>query len=210
MQEASQRVYKNSIQALTTDRERFITLLHDSSQPGSDASKAFINKAFYLHYNARISDYMPNLVSVIDKTKKVKAVVGYRCAGQNELFLEQHLDQPLDYYISNYIGDEVSRSQIVEVGNLACSANGYARLIIIRLTELLFQSGYRWVGFTATPGLLNSFQRLNLTPHSIAPAEIKKLHGTQSDWGTYYDNDPYVMFGSIEWGFNKLKEEQYI
>jgi hypothetical protein len=210
MQPASNLKFENPITSLARDKTQFLTLIHKSNDPSSVATKEFIKADFLKHHNAHIKEFMPNLVTIINKTKKICAVVGYRNADQNKLFLEQYLDNPIEDYISKHCGIQIPRNQIVEVGNLACSANGYARLVIIRLTELLYESGFRWVAFTATNGLYNSFLRLGLTPHAIAPANVSALHETRSNWGTYYDANPQVMFGSIEWGLNKLKDEKFI
>jgi len=210
MQLATELQFDNPIQSLTRDKTQFLTLINKSTDSSSDTTKEFVKSEFLKHHNAHINEFMPNLVSIINKAKQVRAVVGYRSADSDELFLEQYLDQPLDKYISEHCGSEVLRDQIVEVGNLTCAANGYARLAIIRLTEMLHASGFRWVGFTATQGLYNSFLRLGLTPHAIAPADIMRLRSSNNEWGTYYDNNPQVMFGSIEWGFNKLKDEKFL
>jgi len=64
------------------------------------------------------------------------------------------------------------------VGNLAADSPGAARLLIVALTDLLVALGFRWVTFTGTPPLLNSFQRLGLTPSPTAhrEAETAKAH----------------------------------
>ena len=210
MQSVTELQFENPIQSLARDKTQFFTLIHDSNDPSSNATKEFVKAEFLKRHNAHITEFIPSLVSIINREKKVRAVVGYRTADSGTLFLEQYLDQPLDTYISEHCGFKVPRDQIIEVGNLTCAANGYARLAIIRLTEMLHESGFRWVGFTATQGLYNSFLRLGLTPHTIAPADISRLYSSNNDWGTYYDNSPQVMFGSIEWGFNKLKDEKFL
>lgn len=64
----------------------------------------------------------------------------------------------------------------MEVGNLAAASPGAARLLIVALTDLLVALGYRWVTFTGTLGLLNSFQRLG--PHPRRPwCSQCQLHG---------------------------------
>ncbi len=210
VQNATELAFDNPIQSLTRDKTQFLTLLHSNTDPSANSAKNFVREDFMSHYNAHISEFMPNLVSIINKNKKVRAVVGYRGADECNLFLEQYLDQPIENIISDYSEFEVTRNQIVEVGNLACAANGYARLVIIRLTEMLYNSGFRWVTFTATQSLYNSFLRLGLTPHAIAPADPTRLLNSDDDWGSYYDNSPQVMFGSIEWGFNKLRNEKFL
>ena len=91
------------------------------------------------------------------------------CAAQRRpLFLERYLDEPIELAVARRSGRPVPREEIVEVGNLAAFGSASARLLIVALTDLLVAQGFRWVVFTGTPALLNSFQRLALEPLALA------------------------------------------
>ena len=60
------------------------------------------------------------------------------------------------------------------------------------------------VVFTATASLLNSFSRLRLQPHVLAPADPARLPDRGRHWGRYYDTQPKVMFGDIHYGYTQL------
>jgi hypothetical protein len=60
--------------------------------------------------------------------------------------------------------------------------------------------GYRWVAFTATRALRNSFHRLGLKPVPIAAADPARLADGDAHWGSYYDQDPVVVAGKISLG----------
>ena len=96
------------------------------------------------------------------------------------------------------------RGSIVEVGNLAARHPGAARALIVSTTRLLNGLGLRWVVFTATASLLNSFSRLRLQPHVLAAADPARLPDGGQRWGSYYDTLPKVMCGDIHYGFNQL------
>ena len=128
-----------------------------------------------------------------------------RSAHGAPLFLERYLSSPAEQVIAEQqVGPAPQRRELVEVGNLAAGSPGAARLLIVALTDLLVALGYRWVTFTGTLALLNSFQRLGLTPIALGPANPQCLGDEQADWGTYYDNQPQVMAGDIYAGHQRL------
>ncbi|MFK7816914.1 MAG: thermostable hemolysin, partial [Gammaproteobacteria bacterium] len=104
MQAARNLKFENPITSLARDKTQFFTLIHKSDDPSSYTTKEFIKADFLKHHNAQIKEFMPNLVTIINKTKNVRAVVGYRKADENKLFLEQYLDKPIEEYISKHCG----------------------------------------------------------------------------------------------------------
>ncbi|HAB87069.1 MAG TPA: thermostable hemolysin, partial [Pseudomonas sp.] len=79
-----------------------------------------------------------------------------------------------------------------------------ARLLIVALTDLLVAQGFRWVVFTGTPALLNSFRRLALEPLALAPADPARMGEDLADWGSYYASRPQLMAGEILPGHQRL------
>mgnify|MGYP001949876551 FL=1 len=59
--------------------------------------------------------------------------------------------------------------------------------------------------FTGTPMLLNSFQRLTLSPIDLGPADPARLGEARHDWGSYYATQPRVMAGYIPEGLAQLQ-----
>lgn len=98
----------------------------------------------------------------------------------------------------------MEREGIVEVGNLAAHGAGTARLLIIALTRILAAEGLRWVCFTGTPALINSFRRLGLDPLTLGPADPHRMGAELPEWGSYYDAGPLVMAGEIRGGDRTL------
>jgi hypothetical protein len=184
--------------------DRLVTQIHGSSDPDNEFIKSFIKQQFFKKYNADINSFMPNLVSITNQKGDLKAAVGYRSAKQHSLFLEQYFSSPIEQHLSTQEGYEISRCQIVEVGNLACVTPGYARIVIIKLTQMLHSAGYEWVVFTLTKELENSFKRLNLSPQYLISAESVKVN-TNDYWGSYYDTSPTVMYGNIKAGLSFLQ-----
>ena len=108
------------------------------------------------------------------------------------------------------IGDEDNPANAMYIGVLAVGVvgallarfrpRGMARALIPLLACHLHRLGYRWVAFTATRALRNTFHRLGLRPLRLTRADPARLPDGGASWGTYYDHDPVVMAGKISHG----------
>lgn len=181
--------------------------LHLAS-PGSArraALEQFVRQRFEQQHGARIRHFMPCLFSLENQAGQLLGAVGVRSAGSGPLFLERYLDEPIQNAIGARLGHtEPGRDELVEVGNLAADSPGAARLLIVALTDLLVALGFRWVTFTGTPTLLNSFQRLGLAPIALGEADPARMGEELADWGRYYNSRPWVMAGDIHGGHQRL------
>ena len=181
--------------------------LHLAS-PGSArrvALEQFVCQRFELQHGARIRHFMPCLFGLENQIGQLLGAVGVRSGNSGPLFLERYLNEPIQTAIGSRLGNtEPGRGELVEVGNLAADSPGAARLLIVALTDLLVALGFRWVTFTGTPPLLNSFQRLGLTPIALGEADPARMGEELADWGSYYDNRPLVMAGDIHGGHQRL------
>ncbi|HMV53817.1 MAG TPA: thermostable hemolysin [Rhodocyclaceae bacterium] len=164
----------------------------------------FICQRFRREYGARVTHFMPHLMAERDERLQWKAAVGYTPADTHELFLEHYLDEPVESALSRAFEADVTRDEVVEVGNLAADTPGAARRVIHQVTRYLHHAGFRWVVFTATRELANSFRRLHLIPTELAVADPARLPDRGSRWGSYYSHDPRVMGGNIAWGYDRL------
>ncbi|HEC52849.1 hypothetical protein LCGC14_0091510 [marine sediment metagenome] len=181
-------------------------LLH-SPQSGGELRhqlETFVHQQFADVYGADVREFMPELLGICQQGT-LQASVGLRGGASDQLFLEHYLDQPVCQTLQRHTDLPVVREQLVEVGNLAALAPGAGRLLIIALTHFLAASGYTWVVFTGTPMLLNSFQRLTLSPIDLGPADPARLGEARNDWGSYYATQPRVMAGYIPEGLAQLQ-----
>lgn len=175
--------------------------------PDWDAVTADIARVYSRAYGARLSSFMPRFLRVSGEDGAFRALVGMRLAAEEKLFLGVYLDEPVEKIIEARIGEPVDRACILEIGNLAESRPGDARLGIIAATMYLYTLGYRWVVFTAVPQLLNAFKRLGIEPVEIVAADPGRLSDKlRADWGTYYDGRPMVCFAEIERGYDSLRD----
>ena len=165
------------------------------------AVQDFIRDRFAAHYQADVRHFMPCLYGLEADDGSLHGAVGCRSAAVQPLFLEHYLDEPIEDLIAARVGTSVERADVVEVGNLAARGAGMSRLLIVALTRLLATEGVRWVGFTGTPALINSFRRLGIALHGLAPADPRRLgvdrDQWRAEWGSYYDAGPQVMVAEV-------------
>ena len=167
----------------------------DSSE--RDALEARIADTFARHYQARIEQFLPYLLS-LKLSDELGAVVGLRLAEQAPLFLEQYLDVPVEQAVAAAYSTPIDRAQIVEVGNLASAAPGSAALLFGLLPIILHEAQIRWVVCTATPQVQAMLRRLEFPTRRICRADAEVLGDSKENWGSYYDSTPDVIVGDVE------------
>ena len=167
----------------------------------------FIHCVFSRAYNADLNHYLPRLMALRNRNNRMVAALGMREASSGSLFLETYLDTSIENAISSLCNENVKRSQIMEVGNLASIHRGGLRNLIIALTSYLRGNGSEWVVFTAVPAVRNAFAALDLPLHTIALADKSRLdEEEQTRWGKYYDTGPVVVAGKVDDGYRRLRE----
>lgn len=167
----------------------------------------FIYQVFVRAYDADLNHFLPRLMALRNNNNRMIAALGMREATDEPLFLESYLDTPVEKLISGLCDTDVSRAQIMEVGNLASIHRGGLRNLIIALTSYLRGNGSEWVVFTAVPAVRNAFEALELPLHALAPADKSRLEKSeQNRWGTYYDTGPVVVAGKVDDGYRRLRE----
>ena len=181
----------------------------DRAHPDRMDVQRFIADIFRRRHGAEIQYFTDVLIGCRDRDGKWAAALGFTPLACRGAFLEQYLDRPVEQVIARHEGPgnprhPVSRWDIVEVGNLAAIRAGAARSLILLMTRYLHRRHFRWVVFTATRELANSFARLSFAPVAMAPADPRKLNGAANRWGTYYDNRPQVMYGDIDAAHEQL------
>ena len=195
-----------AIQKILTPRRPLPTVRHTVlGAPQRATAEHFIADIFHRHYGARVSSFAPNLMLLEDAGRTV-AAAGWRCAGDDRLFLETYLDAPIETAVAQLAGQAVRRDAIVEVGNLAADRAGGSVDVILTLARHLDRLGYEWVVFTATQELIGIFRRLGLPPLALASADPARLGAAAADWGSYYANQPVVVAGRIRQALDRVKQ----
>ena len=173
-----------------------LSLHHQDCSARADI-ETFIRARFQAVHDADIHYFLQTLVSYRNTRGELLAAAGFQLASATSLFLEAYLDAPVEHYLPQVATLTPARSQIVEVGNLATLRPGHARLLIMTLAAWFDRRQLQWAVLTLTPTLINSFRRLGLALHPLAPAQRERLQHSGSDWGHYYDQKPQVVAVSI-------------
>jgi hypothetical protein len=159
--------------------------------------EAFVAERFEKAYGAQAVHYCRHLVGIERADGGWCAAVGCAAARDGPLYLEHYLDEPVELAIFRREGISIAREGIVEVGNLAATSPGAGRAVVRAMATRLHDAGFTWVAFTATRELRNTFARLGLALHALAPADPARVPGHGAGWGDYYAHDPVVVFGKI-------------
>lgn len=170
--------------------------------------ESFIAAVYLRRYGAQLRSFLPQLLAYRDADGALMAVVGMRLGSTGDLFVEQYLDVPAESALATRMAAPVARSGLAEVGNFAAISSGSARALIPQMTHALHHAGVRWVLFTATRGLRNTFDRLQLQPVALAPALQSRVGDDGTDWGSYYATQPEVLCGDVAAGHAFLLERQ--
>jgi hypothetical protein len=167
----------------------------------------FVRRVFAHAYGAEVRPSYPMTLAFSDR-RGLRAVVGFRDAAHELLFVEQYLDVPITDALRAQVGAVVPRHLLVEVGNLALESVGDARWVIAATTLFLHALDFQYAIFTATRMLQNAFQRIGLQPVALCSADPSRLADGGEDWGDYYRTRPTVCAGRIVSGYRKLVERR--
>jgi hypothetical protein len=181
-----------TLPGIVVDRHREAWAFTPVTHARRHAIEKFIRDGFHKAYGARIDVCHPTLMALY-RDRELVAACGLSRAAAYPLFLEAYLDAPVEQVLSGVLRTPVAREAIVEVGNLTVARVGFARQLIVHLTEYLHEYGPAWVVFSAVPQLRNNFVRLGIPLIRLAQADPDRLpSATREAWGTYYESYPQV------------------
>lgn len=182
--------------------------LHDANDPQRAELEVFVKQAFESRHSARVCSFMPTLMALRNDKGNICSVAGFRSAADQPLFLERYLDEPIERAIANATQRDVSRSLIVEVGNLAGMNCRSAMRLVLSLPRMLLERGQRWIVFTATDTVRELLANYHAPLIDLAPAVANRVQGLGDDWGRYYETNPRIMVGYLPDGLKLRRREQ--
>lgn len=170
--------------------------------------KYFIKKVFKDKYLADVN-YFQKKFLVLYKDSKIVSLIGYKELDENKSLIENYTKKPLEFSLP-YI---TTRNKIIEIGNLSSEIKGLGQYIIFLLIEHLKNQQYEWLFLTAPQKILNIMKKFNLNFELLVEAKLEDLDIEQQiNWGTYYEQKPYVIALDISYNKTKLtkpKENNY-
>lgn len=170
----------------------------------------YIADQFQTAYGAAINYFMPLMLS-LRCNDQLSAVTGVCPAGSQPLFIEQYFEGSIEGEINRFSVPPVTRENIAEIGNLAATHHGASQLLFILLASILHRAGFEWLIFTGTPQVQKSIGRLGFELHPIAEANPLKINNFEiKNWGTYYNNKPYVVAGNLAHAMDTIGNRQLL
>lgn len=169
-----------------------------TASPGRCALEAEIRECYAHHFGARVEEFMPWLLRVTRRDDGTRGVIGLRPASRERLYLEDYLARPVEEAIAGVTGHPVSRTAVVEIGQLAVESRQVVVPLFRELVPFLLQQGFGWVCFTATGPVRSLLARAGLGGCELAPATEACVAGRQDAWGDYYRHDPRVIVGDLQ------------
>lgn len=178
--------------------------LHGPDDAQRAEVEAFIRAIYAERFGAVLRHFAPQLVSLRDDDGRLLAAAGYRGAGEQALFLERYLDEPVEAALARHAGQPPARAGVVEVGHLAAGRAGEGRRLILLLGPHLAAQGFQWVVSTLTQELRQLFVRIGVTPLALGAADAQALGAEAADWGDYYAHRPVVLAGHLPLALRRL------
>lgn len=160
-------------------------------------STALVRRKFLSIHGALPNPCFSNMLDV-SHGDVPKAVLGYRRAGEERLFLERYLDEPVEHCLSRALGRTVARTVVIEIGSLAAD-NAFAMVSLWAMAANDLGGECEIAVATLTAPLRRMFKRMGVPLHVLAPAIIEQVADPDT-WGRYFDSDPMVCAGVIAEG----------
>ncbi len=159
------------------------------------AVRELITQRYSAVHGARVASDFPNYCTVTDQDGP-RAVLGFRKAEADELFLERYLDTSVEIAVQKAFGFAIPRERIVELGAHASSRPHATIALWAQAAETLHGQCDVAVAVLTAP-LRSMFARLRLPIMEIAAADRERLGNQSAEWGSYYNLAPIVCAGLI-------------
>lgn len=165
--------------------------------------EAYIARQFDEIYHARITQFMPQLLSM-RCSGQYSAVAGLCSAADGPLFIEHYLDLPIEAELAKYSDIPTARRDIIEVGHLVATHRGASQLFFTILVSIAQRAGIRWAVFSATDRVARIIRKMNFVCHQLARSDPARLGNDVSSWGQYYDSKPVVLAVDVDATYAQL------
>jgi len=179
--------------------------LHGPDAPDRTALEAYIAAQFALVYDARVSEYLPLLLSM-QCQNRYSAVAGLRRASTGRLFVEQYLDEPIEQALSARVDQPTARADIVEIGNLVATHRGACQMLFVLMAAMTHRAGVGWAVFSATRQVRRLIAKLDFAAVPLGPADPPRLGDATPLWGRYYDTKPELVVIDVATSIGRLEQ----
>lgn len=176
----------------------------DINHPLWDEVTQQVSRRYQHAFGAVLQTYMPTFL-VMMSGERIISICGYRSAKREGLFLEQYLTGKVEVVLSNEFEHPISRSKLVEFGQLSVFTRRTSPAHFLMIAEFLVSQGFEWGVCTATDPLYALMSRLGLQPTLITDADKDCVPDANQTWGSYYQTQPRVLAGNLKMGLEHLR-----
>ena len=160
-------------------------------------AEALIEQVYLRTFASNITAHFPHMIATLTPDGRIAGAVGFRWAMEEPLFLEHYLDGPIEDALAQVRQEDVTRAQIVEIGNLAANDGAASVHLFAALADHVREAGAKYACVTATRALRRTFRMFGFETMQLATAAPARIPGGGKAWGRYYDHDPIVLAGSV-------------
>jgi hypothetical protein len=171
--------------------------------PLYDRACRFSAREYRRHFDCELRDFYPAYFC-LSKGSRLLAVCGYR-VGNEALFLEQYLDQPIENLLDAGRACPIPRQAIVEIGGFALRGHAVALPFMVRLAPAFRALGFSHAVCTATLPIRRCLRSLGVPTQVLGRADPSRLAHSSSNWGKYYAMRPSVISGSIDSAMDRIE-----
>lgn len=159
----------------------------------AEAEQAVI-QGFYQCYQARISHFLPVMVSA---GPRCSAVLGIE-SDPSRFYTTRYLSDSLTTCLDN-LNLNLTSGRMVELGNLFSRGSRYTLALFMGVGLALIRLGVSALVFTATAQLRELLSQNGLPLHTLADATTSALSASQAAaWGSYYSHSPQVVVLALQ------------
>lgn len=156
--------------------------------------ETFVKDGFAKKYQADVNTFMPILFGI--KAQGLRAVMGVR-RGTQPLFVEQYLPVSITESLEKH-GIWTKRTCVAELGNLYSQNQRFTLPLLMTVVMGLYLSEVNYLVFAGTDKVRQLLGKLKLPLTFLADANPNLLKNDDTQWGSYYDNNPKVMFLDVK------------
>lgn len=157
----------------------------------------FTNAQFERRFSSRLDEFYPLILSHW-LNNEIQAVVGFRSAEKDSLFLEQYLPEPAEVLL------DTERESIVEIGGFAALNRAAALPLMREAADSLQQLGFATAVCAANAPIRSCLKKLGIEFSEIGVATPGRVGESAGSWGSYYKSSPKVIAGDIASGVNAM------
>lgn len=117
--------------------------------------------------------------------------------GTQPLFVEQYLPMSITESLQKH-GIWTERTNVAELGNLYSQNQRFTLPLLMTVVMGLYLSEVNYLVFAGTDKVRQLLGKLKLPLTFLADANPALLQDDGTQWGSYYDNNPKVMFLDVK------------